>query len=207
MDAASKQFPIQRAILRATRSHPQEGPARPAKITLNTPLSRPEHKRKIHIIVEPLRGSDAPGDTATIHRIFARSEPRCINHGRGSTWIEESLVRWEPKTCTFGDALDQYRLGFDIVSITSLEENIPSHSLQPFVSAKRLDRVQRRLGFKNPKPKNLNPKHPATAAANNTWHRPICPLSIRSPPHPLYFGWGSSARHLPSYIGFISTLD
>jgi hypothetical protein len=35
-------------------------------------------------------------------------------------------------------------MGFDLVSITSLEENIPSRSLQPFLSAKRLSRAQRR---------------------------------------------------------------
>ncbi len=34
-------------------------------------------------------------------------------------------------------------MGFDIVSITSLEADIPSYSLQPFVSVKRLDRAQR----------------------------------------------------------------
>jgi hypothetical protein len=52
--------------------------------------------------------------------------------------VEEFLAYWKRKTCTFGDALQKYRLCFDIVSITSLEENIPFHSLQPFVSAKRL---------------------------------------------------------------------
>ena len=78
-----------------------------------------------------------------IHHIFARSKPKRIKHGRRCTWVEELLVRWEPETCTFGDALDQYRLGFDIWSIASLEENIPSHSLQHYVSAKRLDQAQR----------------------------------------------------------------
>jgi hypothetical protein len=52
--------------------------------------------------------------------------------------------------CTFVEALDQYRLSFHITSITSLEENIPSHSLQPFVSAKRLIRVQRRAMLRPP---------------------------------------------------------
>jgi hypothetical protein len=44
----------------------------------------------------------------------------------------------------FGEALEQYRLGFDIVSITSLVDRVPSHTLQPFVTAKRLDRAQQR---------------------------------------------------------------
>ena len=37
------------------------------------------------------------------------------------------------KATTFCEELNQYRLGFDIMLITSLEENIPSHPLQPFV--------------------------------------------------------------------------
>ena len=104
-------------------------------------------------------GIDALDDKAVIHHILAHSEPMRIRYGRRSTWIEEFLVRWEPETCTFGDALEQYRLGFDIVTITSLEKNIPFHSLQPFVSAKRLDRA------------------PATAATNHTLYRLVCLLS------------------------------
>jgi hypothetical protein len=67
-----------------------------------------------------------------------------IKHGRQSTWVDEFLVRWEPEACTFGEALEQYRLGFDIVLITSKYDQVPSNSLQPFVTAKRLDRAQRR---------------------------------------------------------------
>ena len=144
VDAVSKQLSIQRARLRATRSHPQGGPARSAKIKLHIPHNRPGHKRKIHTTVEPLTGSDAPGKTVAIDHILARSIPKRRKHGRRSTWLEEFLVRWEPETCTFGNTLEQYRLGFDILSITYLEENIPSHSLQPFVSEKRLNKVQRR---------------------------------------------------------------
>ena len=64
-----------------------------------------------------------------------------IKYGRRSSWVEEFLVRWEPETCTFDKALEQYRLGFDIASITiaCLEDQVPSHTLQPFVTAKRLD--------------------------------------------------------------------
>jgi hypothetical protein len=36
-----------------------------------------------------------------------------------------------------------WRSTFDTVSITSLEEQVPSHSLQPFVTAKRLVKAQR----------------------------------------------------------------
>ncbi len=67
-----------------------------------------------------------------------------IKNGRRYTWVDEFLVRWEPETCTFGEALEQYRLGFDTVSITSMEDYIQSHTLHPFVKAKRLDRAQRR---------------------------------------------------------------
>jgi len=126
------------------RSHLQGGLARPAKSTLHIPPSRPGHKKKIHTTVEPLRGSDAPGDKATIRHIFAHFEPIRIKHDRRFAWAEEFLVRWEHVTYTFGEALEQYRWGFDRVSITSMENDIPSHSLQPFVSAKRLARTQRR---------------------------------------------------------------
>jgi len=129
VDAASKQISIQRAMLRASRAQSQRAPARSAKIALHIPPRQPGHKRKIHITMEPLRGSDAPGDTAAIHHILARSEPRRIKHGRRSTWVEEFLVRREPKTCIFGDVLEQYRLGFNIMSITSMKENFTFSSL------------------------------------------------------------------------------
>ena len=84
--------------------------------------------------MEPLRGSDAPGDKASIQRILARSEPRRIRHGRHKTWVEEYLVQWGPEHCTFGEALEQYYLGFDIESITSLDDSIRSQDLLPFVA-------------------------------------------------------------------------
>ena len=70
--------------------------------------------------VEPLRGRDAPGDKAVIQHILARCELRRVRHGRRSAWVEEFLVKWGPETCTSGDALEQYNLGIDIVSIASL---------------------------------------------------------------------------------------
>jgi len=144
VDATSKQLSMQRALLRASRSHPQEDPLRSTKRTLHIPSSRLGHNKNIHTTVEPLRGSDAPGDKADKHHRLDRSKVRRIIHGRRSTWVEKFLVRWEPETCTFGDTLDHYQLGFYIVSITSLEKTIFSHSLQPFVSAKRLDQAKRR---------------------------------------------------------------
>ena len=126
-------FGFQRALLRASRSHIQGGPGRIAKITFHIPPSRPGHKRKTRTTVEPLRGSNVPGNKAAIHHILARFGPKRIEHDRRSTRAEEFLVRREPQTSTFGDALEQCRLGFEVVSVTSLEENMPSDSLQPFV--------------------------------------------------------------------------
>ncbi len=94
--------------------------------------------------MEPLRGSNAPSATADMHDILARSEPSRIKHGRISIRVEEFLVRWGPQICTFGETLEQYRLGFNVSSIISMEENIPSHALAIFVSTKRLTRAQRR---------------------------------------------------------------
>ena len=42
------------------------------------------------------------------------------------------------------EALEQYSLGFNIVSITSNDDRVPSTDLQPFVSKKRLTTQQRR---------------------------------------------------------------
>jgi hypothetical protein len=106
VDAASKLLSIQRAIARASQVHTQRGPPHPTRITLHILPKRTGRKRKIHISVEPLRGSDASGATAAIRHILARSEPSRIKNGRRSTWVKEFLVRWEPETCTFGDVLE-----------------------------------------------------------------------------------------------------
>jgi hypothetical protein len=58
-------------------------------------------------------------------------------------------VQWEQETCTLRKALKQHRVGFDLTSITSLDDEIPSHTLQPFVTAKLSSKEQRRA-FKNP---------------------------------------------------------
>ncbi len=139
---ASKQLSVEFAIPRATRTPPisQGGLDRYGRITLHFPpkgktrnnAKNLGYKRKIHTIVEPLKGSDAPGDKAAIHYVLARSEPRRIKHDRRYTWVEEFLVLWGTETCTFGEVLGQYRLGFDITSITSPEKIIPSHSLLRF---------------------------------------------------------------------------
>jgi hypothetical protein len=43
-------------------------------------------------------------------------------------------VQWGPEHCTFGEALEQYHLGFDIESITSLDDSTKSQDLLPFVA-------------------------------------------------------------------------
>jgi len=148
VDNVSKQLSIRRALLRATRAHPQGGPARPTRATLHIRPSRSGHKRKTHPTVEPLWGSDAPGDKAAIHHILARSKPVRIKHGHRSTWVDEFLIRWEPEK--FGEALENYRLGFDVVSITSKDAQVPSNSLQPFVVAKHFDRAHWRALHRPP---------------------------------------------------------
>jgi hypothetical protein len=52
--------------------------------------------------------------------------------------LKEGKTRTFKRQISVNITTSEYRLGFDILSITSMEENIPSHSLQPFVSTKRL---------------------------------------------------------------------
>jgi hypothetical protein len=122
----------------------------PSKENTRTSHRRKFDKRKRATTIEPLRGSNAPGDKATIQRILARSEPLRVHHGRRKTWVEEFLVQWGPEYCTFGDALEQYYLGFDIVSISSLENSTLSQDLLPFVATKRPTRAQRRSLRRSP---------------------------------------------------------
>jgi hypothetical protein len=51
------------------------------------------------------------------------------------------MVQWGLEHCTFGEALEQYNLGLDIVSIASLEDTVPTHDLLTFVAAKRPTRA------------------------------------------------------------------
>ena len=70
--------------------------------------------------------------------VLARTEPRRIKHKKRYTHVEEFLVRWGPESCTLEEAQEQYKMGFDIEAITSLDEEIPTDHLQQFVSVKRL---------------------------------------------------------------------
>ena len=98
----------------------------PTKKKTGTSHRRNSDKRRRPTTIEPIRGSDAPGDKASIQCILARSEPRRVRHGRYKTWVEEYLVQWGPEHCTFGEALEQYYLGFDVESISSLEDSTKS---------------------------------------------------------------------------------
>jgi hypothetical protein len=111
----------------------------------------PASKRKIAPTIEPLRGSNAPGENASILSVLARAEPRKVKNNRRFTCVEEFLVQWGPEICTLVEAQEQYTLGFDITSITSLDEGIPTQDLQPFVSVKRLTTQQCRK-YKTPPP-------------------------------------------------------
>jgi hypothetical protein len=55
-----------------------------------------------------------------------------------------------PEHRTFGEALEQYKLGFDIISITSLEATVPIQDLLPFVAIKRPTRALRRAQRRPP---------------------------------------------------------
>ncbi len=143
----------------------------PTKGTVRTPREQAGAKRVRSTTIEPLRGSYASGDEASIEQILARSEPRRIQHNRRSTWIEEFLVQWGPEHCTFGEALEQYNLGFDIESITSLEDAVSSQDLLPFVAAKRPTRTQRR---------DLRRQPLTTACVVQFAPSPQGPLHIRS---------------------------
>ena len=96
LDKATKQLSIENAFSNwtATRAFIRE--IQQGRILLNIPARkktgashrRVSDKRRRPTTVEPLRGSDAPGDKASIQRILARSEPRRIRHGRHKTWVE-----------------------------------------------------------------------------------------------------------------------
>ena len=86
----------------------------------------PASKRKPTPIIEPLRGSDAPDENASILSVLARAEPRKVKHNRRFTYVEEFLVQWGPKICTLDEAQEQYMMGFTIVSIASLDDGVPT---------------------------------------------------------------------------------
>ncbi len=104
----------------------------------------PASKPKPTPLIEPFRGSDAPGGNASILSILARAEPRKVKHNRRFAYVEEFLVQWGPESRTLDEAQEQYTMGFNIVSITSLDDGVPTQDLQPFVSVKRLTTQQRR---------------------------------------------------------------
>jgi hypothetical protein len=61
-------------------------------------------KRKLIITIEPLRGSDASGETVSISLVLAKCTPHRIKHNRRSTYVEEFLVQWDPEECTLREA-------------------------------------------------------------------------------------------------------
>jgi len=150
VDIATKQLSIECALSQWAASRATSRGTQHARIMLNFPSKektgtshrRKSNKRRRPTTIELLKGSDAPGDKATIQRILARSGPRRVRHGRRKSWVEEFLVRWVPEYCTFGDALEQYYMGFDIVSIASLEKSTLSQDLLPFIATKRPTRAQ-----------------------------------------------------------------
>jgi len=115
----------------------------PARGKARTPRRQAGAKRVRSTTIEPLKGSDAPGDKAPIQQMLVCSEPRRVKHNRRSTWVEDFFVQWGPEHCIFGEALEQYNLGFDIMSISSQENGVPTQDLLKFVTARRPTRTQR----------------------------------------------------------------
>jgi hypothetical protein len=144
VDRATKQLSIERALEKRAVTRADANTIHSARIVLNfprgkfgAPRRRASYKRGQATTIEPLRGSDAPGYIASIQQVLARSKPSRARHGRRSTWVEEFLVQWGPEHYTFEEALEQYYLGFDIDSITSLKSTFSSRDLLSFVATKR----------------------------------------------------------------------
>ena len=152
VDRATKQLSVESSRERRATTHAVADGTHRTRILLNFPSKgrakpprrQTSSKRGRPTTIDPFRGSDAPGDKASIQQIKARTEPRRVRHGRCSTWVEEFLVQWGPEHCTFGEALEQYYLGFDIESITSLETTVSSQDLLLFVATKRPTKIHRR---------------------------------------------------------------
>jgi hypothetical protein len=95
-DKATRQLSIESALSQWAASRATSRDTQHNRIMLNFPSKkktgtsrgRRSDKRRRPTTIEPLRGSDAPGDKATILRILARSEPRRVRHGRRKTWVE-----------------------------------------------------------------------------------------------------------------------
>jgi len=134
VNRATKQLSIERALAQRADIRTDATATHGTRIVMSfttkgksgAPLLRATYKRRRATTIEPLRGSDAPGDKAFIRQVLDRSKPRRVRHGRRSTWVEEFLVQWGPEHCTFGKALEPYYLGFDIESITSLKSTASS---------------------------------------------------------------------------------
>ena len=94
VERASRQRSVEGALLHPTRLHQHATTQGGHRIALNFPTKgragvathKAAHKKKSSTTIEPLRGSDANGNKAAIHRISAGYEPRRIHHNRRSIW-------------------------------------------------------------------------------------------------------------------------
>jgi hypothetical protein len=119
--------------------------AQRTKITLHFPAPRQRKadkrkadlKRKLRTTIEPLRGSDANGETTSISLALARCTTRRIKHNRRSTYVEEFLVKWDPVDCTLQEAQQQQLRGFVITSVISLDERVLTTLLETATATKR----------------------------------------------------------------------
>ena len=93
VDNASKQLSIESSLSKRATALAEVNSTHRTRILLNFPAKGKTRtlrgqaggKRIRSTTIEPLRGSDAPGDKASIQQILARSEPRRVEHNRRST--------------------------------------------------------------------------------------------------------------------------
>ena len=133
VDRTSRQLYIEGILMHPTHPRPQATELGGPRITLNFPtkgragaaIHKASSKRKATTTIEPLRSNDTPGDKATNHHIQCSMraqtnppQPALHMGGRISGLMGT-------KKCTLGEALEQYTLGFDITSITILDDEFP----------------------------------------------------------------------------------
>ncbi len=106
VDRATKKLSIERALAQRTGTRADANTTHSDCIVLNfltrgkqglRIVEQPTHARGRATTIEPLRGSDAPGDKGSIQQVLAQSEPSRVRHGRRSTWVEDFLVQWLPE--------------------------------------------------------------------------------------------------------------
>ncbi len=108
LDRATRQHSIKSVLTLPPRDTAWTNAVLLPKLTLHCPSPRrrkadkrkADLKRKVFITIDPLRGSDASGESASISLVLERCTPRRIKYNKDSTYVEESLVQWDPEDRT-----------------------------------------------------------------------------------------------------------